>query len=512
MKRLISYLLLYIALLCSCSKYETNETKPLVVKATEIKLDINLIVLHPGDPMYKLKAVIFPKSSKDTITSWVSTNNVIAEVKDGEVKALKLGKCYVVAKIENRLKSICEVRVEPVPILVNSIKIEHDDYKIKLNEEFDIKASFLPENATYKDYLIKIEKNDIVSLKDGNKFLAKAEGKTKVIFTSISNYKIADTCQVEILSLREVATGIKSEFDTYTVPVGGHIRIKAGFFPANPANIKYHIEISDYGILDIEDSDIFIGRNPGVAIVTFTSELDETMKTTCIVTVPNPEGLTDQKDGKKYKTVTIGNQEWMAENYAYLIETDYADNKNKISSWNDKLCYVYENTDLDYISSKHSRHYKKYGAFYNYVAAVAYAPKGWHLPTNKDWIELQKFLGMSDREINRTDRVGRGDAFNRLKEPGSWAKVLKNSFFVSDSANNQTGWSARAAGYGHYDTVKKEMIWDGKNHKAYWWAVEDGYNPKYAVVEYGLYSASSQLHREELYKYDALSVRYVKDK
>jgi uncharacterized protein (TIGR02145 family) len=512
MKRLITYLLLYTTLLCSCTKYESNETKPLDVKATEIKLDMNLISLHPGDPIVKLKAEILPKTSKDTITSWVSTDNKVAEVVDGSIKALKLGKCYIVAKIDNRLKSICEVNVIPIPISVTSIEIEHDHYEMILNEELDIKTTVFPKSATNNKYVIKIEKEDLISIKEGNIFLSKIIGETKIIFTSVSNPKIADTCTVNVMSSLNINNRVKIEFDNYTVPVGACVRIRAGIFPETSVPAKCNVEISDYGILDIKDTNIFMARNPGVVTVTFTSEIDASMKSTCTVTVPNPVGLTDEKDGRKYKTVIVGNQEWMAENYAFLNETDYANNKGKVSSWEDALCYVYENTDLDFSSAKRSRHYKRYGAFYNYAAAVAYAPKGWHLPTNEDWTELQKFLGMSDREINRTDRAERGDALDRLKEPGTWTKIIKNSFFITDASNNQTGWSAKAAGYGYYDRAKDEMLWDEKSYKAYWWAVEDGYNPEYAVVEYGLYSASSQLHREELYKYDALSVRYVKDK
>lgn len=515
MKRLISYLFLYVVLFCSCTEYETNNPKLVVIKATEIKLDANLITLHVGDPVVKLNTEILPKETKDTLVSWASTDNKIAEVVDGSIQALRLGKCLIVASINDKVKSTCEVQVVPTPILATNISTEHDSYEVGLNKEFDIKTTICPNQATNKEFKVEIENEEILSLKEGNTFISKAEGNTKVVFTSLSDENVSTTCCVRVFSSPNIATDIKVEFEKYTVPVGAYVRISTGVFPKNSVYTKYDVEISDFGILDVVDDDIFIARNPGVATVTFTSKMDDSVNISCTVTVPDPVGLIDEKDGKKYKTVVIGEQEWMAENYAYLNEEDYSNDEKAAWSWKESICYVYEGGDLSFSSAKRSRHYKKYGAFYNYAAAVAYAPKGWHLPTKEDWVELQKFLGVSDEEINRTDKTGRGDAFNRLKEPGSWTKILDHSIYISDSSNNQTGWSAKAAGFGHLvkeGTNKYKMTWDAKNYKAYWWSAEDGFNPEYIVVEYGMYSASSQIYKEELYKYDALSVRYVKDK
>ena len=107
--------------------------------------------------------------------------------------------------------------------------------------------------------------------------------------------------------------------------------------------------------------------------------------------------LTDERDGQVYKTVKIGNQTWMAENlnYAYLKPFDDQDS----SSW----CY---NNDPEKCA--------KYGRLYTWAAAVDSAswddeedilcwndslydliniqgacPKGWHVPSLSEWIELE---------------------------------------------------------------------------------------------------------------------------
>lgn len=66
----------------------------------------------------------------------------------------------------------------------------------------------------------------------------------------------------------------------------------------------------------------------------------------------------DPTDGKKYKTVTIGNQTWMAENYTKEVEGSY--------------------TVLD----------STVGRLYSPSIMDTLAPEGWHIPTQTEWEEL----------------------------------------------------------------------------------------------------------------------------
>lgn len=94
--------------------------------------------------------------------------------------------------------------------------------------------------------------------------------------------------------------------------------------------------------------------------------------------------VTDSRDGNAYKTVTIGNQVWMAENLnvdkfrngdlilqAKTEEEWKKAGENKHPAW----CYFDNDTAND----------AKYGKLYNWYAVNdprGLAPAGWHIPTD----------------------------------------------------------------------------------------------------------------------------------
>lgn len=116
-------------------------------------------------------------------------------------------------------------------------------------------------------------------------------------------------------------------------------------------------------------------------------------------------GCNDEKngfDGLSYKTVKIGNQIWMAENFKSGTEK---------GSW----CYA-----------KKTENCEKYGRLYTWVAAMAFpdscynskceslkksphqgiCPNGFHIPTNEEFNELYDYVGGEKAAIELMSRKG----------------------------------------------------------------------------------------------------------
>ena len=126
--------------------------------------------------------------------------------------------------------------------------------------------------------------------------------------------------------------------------------------------------------------------------------------------VESSSGKVKDADGKEYRTVSIGFQNWMAENLNYATEGSY--------------CY---NDAVDNCS--------KYGRLYTWNAAKTACPSGWHLPSYDEWNTLITAVG------------GRATA----------DLVLKSTFGWSGEGNGTDayGFSVIPAGYRLFD----EYVW-----------------------------------------------------
>ena len=132
--------------------------------------------------------------------------------------------------------------------------------------------------------------------------------------------------------------------------------------------------------------------------------------------------LKDLRDGKVYKTVTIGDQVWMAENLNYKTDSSF--------------CY-----------NDSSKYCDKYGRLYNWAAAINACPDGWHLPSETDFKNLVKAVG------------GEKGAGTKLKSTSGW----NDKDGKSGNGTDAFGFSALPAGMGNVG------IYSGEDYTTYFW-------------------------------------------
>ena len=121
----------------------------------------------------------------------------------------------------------------------------------------------------------------------------------------------------------------------------------------------------------------------------------------------------DSRDGQSYCMINIGTQTWMAENLNY------------------------RNTD-SYCYDDNESNCQKYGRLYKWEFAKNACPSGWHLPSNKEWLQLEMYLGMNQPD---GDEIGYRDTNNGEK--------LKASIGWNDNGNGTDiyGFVALPGGY-----------------------------------------------------------------
>lgn len=141
----------------------------------------------------------------------------------------------------------------------------------------------------------------------------------------------------------------------------------------------------------------------------------------------NGNGVTDI-EGTKYKTIIIGNQEWMAENLKTirLNNGDILPNGGIVTNWQN-----YSRSDISAYADPATSSIlgEKYGRLYNFHAVNntrKLCPTGWHIPSLDEWNTLESFLGVSD-------------AAYKIKSIDGWIPASYNG-------NNLSGMNALPAG------------------------------------------------------------------
>lgn len=196
--------------------------------------------------------------------------------------------------------------------------------------------------------------------------------------------------------------------------------------------------------------------------------------------------FTDSRDGNVYKYIKIGNQVWMAENLRYLPTVS----DPGIISAEMPTYYVYGYNGTSLAGAKGSFNYGTYGVLYNWAAAKAACPAGWHLPTIEEWTQLFNYLG------------GNPAAGSKLKEIGiaHWQKTFPD-------VTNETGFTALPGGFRGLDG-----IFYSSGYRGYWWSATEG-TDLYSAWHIHLSYDSGGLGMESFayVKFDGFSVRCIKD-
>jgi len=155
--------------------------------------------------------------------------------------------------------------------------------------------------------------------------------------------------------------------------------------------------------------------------------------------------FTDERDGKKYKWVKIGDQVWMAENLAFKPK------KGNYWAYNNDQ----NNVDL-------------YGYLYSWKTANEIAPIGWHLPDDEEWSilngifnddEYETFLAVKDNGTSGLNLLQGGCYYDgKFRDIGKkgwfWSStgseydVTANAFLINPSENYASYGSIKDLDYG----------------------------------------------------------------
>jgi uncharacterized protein (TIGR02145 family) len=191
-------------------------------------------------------------------------------------------------------------------------------------------------------------------------------------------------------------------------------------------------------------------------------------------------------NGNIYKTVTIGKQVWMAENYraiSYRDNTPIAKVTNN-TQWSSLTTGAY-----CWYSNDSATYSKVYGALYNWktIESSKLCPTGWHVPTKAEYDTLATFLG------------GANLAGGKMKETGTSHWNNPNT-----GATNSSGFTGLPGGYRNIAGVTDNLGSFGY----YWTSTQNSATDAFHKL---LSNSAADLYDQPTNKNNGYSVRCLND-
>jgi uncharacterized protein (TIGR02145 family) len=192
-------------------------------------------------------------------------------------------------------------------------------------------------------------------------------------------------------------------------------------------------------------------------------------------------------DGNVYRTVTIGDQAWLGEN---LRVTRYRNGSVIPYVVDDSLWSVLTSGAYCWGSEDTASYKATYGALYNFYAvndSCGLCPKGWHVATEAEWLNMEAYLG------------GPAAAGGKAKESGTvhWNRPNVGATNESGFTGLPAGGRGRVGGPGEIGNY------------ATWWSAT-AHDSAYAW-HWGLYTGNAKVRSNPGHKASGFSVRCVKD-
>jgi uncharacterized protein (TIGR02145 family) len=234
------------------------------------------------------------------------------------------------------------------------------------------------------------------------------------------------------------------------------------------------------------------------------------VNTTIITETPTVSKIFDvefvnciDKDNKSYKVVKIGKQWWMEENMAYLPAVDPPSSE----SCTEPRYYVYDYYDSDVAVAKQQANYTTYGVLYNWSAAKSACPWGWHLPTDAECTELERYLianGYNYDGSTTGNKIAKSMAATTNWNASSYIGTIGNNL----SLNNKSGFSLLPGGR-RFSFWGRDGTFDSIGNYVMWWISIE--NPPFGAENWYTNSGLSAIMSGGDSKVNGFSVRYVKD-
>ncbi len=307
------------------AKCEADETVTATceVAVTANTVDVTGVTLAPitlsmteGDEE-NLTVTVTPSDATNQKVSWSSSDEKVATVANGVVKAVAEGNAIITVTTEDgEFTATCSVSVKAATVSVEGVTLDKTAETLVEKNTLQLTATVAPANATNKVVAWSSSNENVATVSATGLVTAVAAGDATITVTT-EDGKFTATCKITVEAATIAVTGVTIDKSTLELMVGNEVQLTATVSPADASNTNVTWSSNNESAVSVDQTGKITAKAAGDAVVTVTTE-DGSKTATCTITVSeepvavtvtevvlNSTELTLKVNGSKGLTATV---------------------------------------------------------------------------------------------------------------------------------------------------------------------------------------------------------------
>lgn len=257
-----------------------------------VELEEKEITLNIGDEK-ELTAKITPDNATNKKVTWISNNDTVVKVDtNGKITGLSVGRAIITVKTDDSNRTdTCTVRVvDQNNVSSNNVdaigvSLSKSSLSMLKGDSYHLVATIKPVNATNKSVIWSSSNENIVTVDNNGKIMAKETGKATITVKTKDGGKTA-TCQITVFAEAIPVTGVVLNRSEVTLLKGDSVTLSAKLTPDNATNNNVTWTSSRPEVAKVDENGLVTGLKAGkTTIMVKTKDGNKTDK--CEITVEN---------------------------------------------------------------------------------------------------------------------------------------------------------------------------------------------------------------------------------
>lgn len=238
----------------------------------------------------KLDVILTPYYATEPALTWTTSDeNVVYINQKGLFITNGIGECTITASLTNNPDIFAECKIKVLPVLIESMDLNPQEWTGQANETFFLTSSILPSNATITDLIWSSSDESVATAENygGNTCYVTTHNIGDCIITASSDdgSEISATCLVHVVPTQ--VTSIEVNPTEWEGREGTSFKIEASVSPATATDKTLRWESLDPNVATVDENGIVITHNAGHTLIRVYTSNTAIMPATCEVTV-NP--------------------------------------------------------------------------------------------------------------------------------------------------------------------------------------------------------------------------------